>query len=183
MPVTPGPQEPAAAGRGQFRASHADREQVIGVLKAAFVHERLAKDEFELLVGQAFAARTRAELAVVTASVPAKPAAGTASFPAEPAAATPPAPGRARTEPRALHPGPVIAVATAVCATVWMFVFLMPWPKDAEGDPPHAVAVLLYLTTLTYLLVLAMTLWLGGAVLVESWLKRRSARTRARRAS
>jgi hypothetical protein len=41
-------QMPAAAGSGDLRASHADREQVIGTLKAAFVHGRLARDEFGL---------------------------------------------------------------------------------------------------------------------------------------
>ncbi len=62
-----------AAGRGRQRASHADREQVIGTLKAAFVQGMLDKDEFDLQVGQAFAARTYAELAAVTASIPAGP--------------------------------------------------------------------------------------------------------------
>ena len=47
----------SAAGRGRLRASHADREQVIGTLKAAFVQGMLAKDEFDLRVGQVFAAR------------------------------------------------------------------------------------------------------------------------------
>ena len=55
-----------AGGSGCLRASHADREQVIDVLKAAFVQARLTKDEFDLRVGQAFAARTYAELADVT---------------------------------------------------------------------------------------------------------------------
>ena len=73
-----------------------------------------------------------------------------------------------------VRPGPLLAVATAVCAGVWMFGFLVPWPRDAEGDPPHAVALLVFSTTLIYLFVLAMTLWLGGAVMVESWLKRRT---------
>jgi hypothetical protein len=45
----PGPDdEMAAAGdrsRGHLRASHADREQVIGVLKTAFVQGILAKGE------------------------------------------------------------------------------------------------------------------------------------------
>jgi len=59
-------------GRGHLRASHADREQAIEVLKAAFVQGRLARDEFEARVGQAFAARTPAELAVVAADLPAK---------------------------------------------------------------------------------------------------------------
>ena len=34
-----------AGGRSYLRASHADREQVIDVLKAAFVQGRLTKDE------------------------------------------------------------------------------------------------------------------------------------------
>ena len=73
-----------------------------------------------------------------------------------------------------MRPGPLITMATAVCAGVWMFGFLVPWPRDSEGDPPHGVALLVYLTTLIYLFILAMTLWLGGAVMVQSWLKRRS---------
>ena len=60
-----------AGGRGHLRASHADREQVIDTLKAAFVQGRLDKDEFDLRVGQAFASRTYAELAAVTADIPA----------------------------------------------------------------------------------------------------------------
>jgi hypothetical protein len=60
-----------AAGRGHLRASHADREQVIGTLKAAFVQGRLTKDELDARAGQAFAARTYAELAAVTADLPA----------------------------------------------------------------------------------------------------------------
>lgn len=60
-----------AAGRSRLRASDADREQVIEVLKAAFVHGRVTKDEFDARVGQAFASRTYAELAAVTADIPA----------------------------------------------------------------------------------------------------------------
>ena len=58
-------------GRGHLRASYADREHAIEMLKAAFTQDRLAKDEFEARVGQAFAARIRAELAAVTADIPA----------------------------------------------------------------------------------------------------------------
>ena len=64
--------EMSAAGRGPMRASDADREQVIGMLKVAFVQGRLTKDELELRVAQAFIARTYAELAVVTADIPAE---------------------------------------------------------------------------------------------------------------
>jgi len=160
----------AVQGDGRLRASHADREQMIEALKVAFVQERLAKGEFDLRVGQAFAARTHAELAAITADLPAEPA--TAD---EPATATrPPTPARVQSDPLVLRPGPLITVATAVCAGVWMFGFLVPWPKNFEGDPPHGVVLLVYLTTLIYLFILAMTLWLGGAVMVESWLKRRS---------
>jgi Domain of unknown function (DUF1707) len=60
-----------AGGRGYLRASHADREQVISVLKAAFVQGLLDKDEFDLRVGQAFASRTYADLAALTADIPA----------------------------------------------------------------------------------------------------------------
>jgi hypothetical protein len=54
------------------RASRADRERVIGLLKAAFVEGRLARDEFDTRVGQALASRTYAELAAVTADIPAE---------------------------------------------------------------------------------------------------------------
>lgn len=61
----------AAAGHGRLRASHADRERVLNVLKAAFVQGMLTKDEFDVRVGQTFASRTHAELAMVTADIPA----------------------------------------------------------------------------------------------------------------
>jgi Domain of unknown function (DUF1707) len=60
-----------AAGRGRLRASHADREQAVDVLKAAFVQGRLAKDEFDMRVSQTFVSRTYAELAALTADIPA----------------------------------------------------------------------------------------------------------------
>ena len=71
----PGDERAAAtAGRGHLRASHADREQMIDALKAAFVQGRLTKDEFDARVGQTFTSRTYAELATVTADIPAEPA-------------------------------------------------------------------------------------------------------------
>jgi Domain of unknown function (DUF1707) len=65
-----------AGGHGRMRASDADREQVIDALKAGFVQGRLAKDEFDARVGQAFTSRTYAELAAVTADIPAVPTEG-----------------------------------------------------------------------------------------------------------
>ncbi|MGH3122987.1 MAG: DUF1707 SHOCT-like domain-containing protein, partial [Streptosporangiaceae bacterium] len=69
MTTGPGDQR---AGRGRLRASHADREQVINTLKAAFVQGRLTKDDLDLRVGQTFASRTYAELATLTADIPAE---------------------------------------------------------------------------------------------------------------
>lgn len=59
------------AGRGRLRASHMDREHVVGMLKAAFVQGRLTMDEFVARVDQALTARTYADLAVLTADLPA----------------------------------------------------------------------------------------------------------------
>lgn len=61
----------ATTRRGGLRASHADREHMLEVLKAAFVQGRLTKDEFDIRVGQTLASRTYAELAVLTADLPA----------------------------------------------------------------------------------------------------------------
>src|SRR6516165_6405031 len=72
--MTTGPGDEKAAGgpgRGHFRASHADRERVIAVLKVAFIQGRLTKDEFDSRVGRALGSRTYAELAALTADIPA----------------------------------------------------------------------------------------------------------------
>jgi Domain of unknown function (DUF1707) len=71
-----GPDEGGLAGRGHLRAAQADREQAITVLKAAYAQGRLTKDELEARAGQAFASRTYAELAVLTADLPAASPAG-----------------------------------------------------------------------------------------------------------
>ena len=96
-----------AGGWGHLRASHADRERVVGVLKAAFVEGRLAKDEFDLRVGQTFAARTYAELAALTADLP---------------AAKPPQP----TQRVLLRPGRVITAASALYGGGWAALLLSP---------------------------------------------------------
>jgi hypothetical protein len=69
MTVQPG-HEGAGAGGGHLRASDADREQVIGVLKAAFAQGRLAKDELDVRVGQVLASRTYADLDALTSDLP-----------------------------------------------------------------------------------------------------------------
>ena len=118
-----GPEDEMAAGeagRGSLRA-YREREQAIKVLKAAFVQGLLAKDEFDLRLGQAFAARTYAELVAVTADLP-------AGLPA----AQPPKPARARARQPVLRPGPVIMAASALWAGVWAYVFLLS-PKHGDN--------------------------------------------------
>ena len=60
-----------AAATGRLRVSSADRDQAIDVLKVAFVQGRLSMDEFDARIGQVLTSRTQAELAVVTADIPA----------------------------------------------------------------------------------------------------------------
>ena len=86
------PQDPAAAGGDRLRAAHADREQVIEALKDAFVQGRLTRDELDTRAGRALAAPTYADLASLTADIPAEPAAAGVGAPAGPGA--PPAAGQ-----------------------------------------------------------------------------------------
>ena len=144
----PPDQRPAAAGRGDLRASHADREQVIGVLKAAFVQGRLAKDEFDLRLGQAFASRTYAELAAVTADLPA----GLAG-------AQPPQPPGAAGEPRIPRPGLVLAVATVLYSGVWVYAILSPGEADSDANGQRII-----IGGLLYLLLLIM---IGTPILAD----------------
>jgi hypothetical protein len=101
---------------GRVRASHADRDQVVAVLKVAFVQGRLTKDEFEARVGQTFASRTYAELAVVTADIPG----GLVSGPAAGLAAAEPrrGPDRATKGADAWGAGLVIAAVLLVGAAL-----------------------------------------------------------------
>ena len=142
MTAGPGDQAADAAARGHLRASHADREQVINVLKAAFVQGRLAKDELHARVDQTFASRTYAELAAITADLPA----GLAR--PEPVRR----PARGEGERPVARPGPVIGVATGLYAGVWPLALLVPWPQGADGDSVMP-AVLIFTATLVYLLV------------------------------
>jgi Domain of unknown function (DUF1707) len=161
----------AAAGRARLRASHADREQVIDLLKAAFVRGMLAKDEFDLRVSQAFTSRTNAELAAVSAGLP-------GDLAAEPATAQPSRPARTQDDVMQ-RPGRTMAAATALYAGLWAVTFLLPWPRNSEGDPPKALALLFFPGTLAYLLAL----FAGAVNLVVLWHRKRSGGRPAPRAS
>src|SRR5437588_11025560 len=72
MTVGPGPGN-AAGGHGNLRASAADRERAIDVLKAAFAEGRLTREEHDARVERAYRSRTYADLAALSADLPAGP--------------------------------------------------------------------------------------------------------------
>ena len=115
-----GPDEGGLAGRGHLRAAQADREQAITVLKVAYAQGRLTKDELEARAGQAFASRTYAELAALTADISADlPTASPAA--ASPAAASPAATGSDAAWPRPSTPARTMAKAarrSGICLLV-----------------------------------------------------------------
>jgi hypothetical protein len=127
-----------------MRASDADREQVIDALKAAFVQGRLAQDEFDARVGQAFASRTYAELAAVTADIPAVPT-----------GARPP---RKRARPQARPSVRRVAMSCAVAilaAELLLFVLILMFPIYGTLD----LAVLANLAGLP----------LAGGLVLDTW--------------
>ncbi|GAA2566936.1 MULTISPECIES: DUF1707 and DUF4190 domain-containing protein [Streptomyces] len=94
-----------------MRASHADRERAVDVLRAGYGEGRLEKPEFERRVARAYAARTVGELALLVADLPQGPVPHTA--PAVPAVFLP--------APRARVNGK--AVAAAVCGGLCLVTF------------------------------------------------------------
>jgi DUF1707 SHOCT-like domain len=138
------------AARGHLRASHADREQAIGTLKAAFVQGRLTKDEFDARVSQALASRTYADLTALTADLP-------VDLPARPATVQPRGAKGIRSSVR------VMSTGTILTASVWMVALL-------TGSP--AVLILAFSFTIGYI----GTLLLAGSVLLESRHEQRSGR-------
>jgi len=70
--ASPGDETAAGAERhARLRASAADREQVIEVLKVAFVQDRITKDELSQRIGKVLASQTYDDLDVLTADIPA----------------------------------------------------------------------------------------------------------------
>jgi Domain of unknown function (DUF1707) len=63
----------AAGSYVHMRASTADRDRSIEVLKTSFVEGRLTRDELDLRLGYAFISRFFAELMAITADLPVGP--------------------------------------------------------------------------------------------------------------
>ena len=143
-----------AGGQGSLRASRADREQVVDVLKTAFVQGRLDRDEFGLRVGQALSSRIYADLAALTADIPDWLA--TARLP-EPAG-------------ESISKKAVVAMACATAALIGLWPVMMlrpPWP--------HVV-----LPVALIWFVLAMAVPTGWLALLHDWLVKRAGRRSAR---
>ena len=77
---------PATAAGGDLRASHADRDQVVELLREAAGDGRLSPEELDDRLERALTARTYAELASLTADLPIAP--GAAVLPAGAGAAS-----------------------------------------------------------------------------------------------
>ena len=100
----------AADGYGHVRASAADRERAIDVLKAAFAEGRLTREEHEARVDRAYRSRTYADLAALTADLPAGPLGTLSSQAVAAPAAYLPAAESGRTNP--------LAIASLACGLI-----------------------------------------------------------------
>jgi hypothetical protein len=146
----PGNELAAGTGRQRhLRALHADREEVIDLLKVAFVQGRLDRDEFDLRVDRALASRTYQDLGALTADIP-----------VQPVRPRPVAPVR---EP--VSKAAVAAMACATAALAGMLPVMMmrpPWPHWVLP-----VAALWF--------VLATAVPTGWFALLHDWLSKRTA--------
>jgi uncharacterized protein DUF1707/uncharacterized protein DUF4190 len=113
MTLEPGHGMPG--GYGSMRSSTADRERAIDVLKAAFAEGRLSRDEFVDRSERVYRSLTYAELAALTADLPAGPL-GALAQPGlvYPAQLQPPVPYPAA--PR--RPVNSLAVAALICSFI-----------------------------------------------------------------
>ena len=151
-PHAPSPPQPL----GRLMASDADREKVVDMLKAAFARGRLTKEELDLRVGQTFAARTSADLAALTADLPAGPA------------STHPARKPARAQPRQPANKAVAWSAFGVIALALLAAtFAVPDPTPTDNRP---IGKILFLVTVVYFIA-----WLvAGAQMLGAWHQQRS---------
>ena len=140
------------AGESQLRASDADRQAVVERLREAHAEGRLDLAEFDERAGSAYAARTYAELAGLTADLPVQPVTPTPAWAQEPAAPAPSGSGR--------------ALAWRIVGSAWFFasfVNLVIWG-----------IVCIASTSLVY----PWWIWVAGpwgAVLLARWLSGRAA--------
>ena len=151
-----GPGDEIAAGtggQGRLRASHADREQVIEVLKAAFVQGRLDRDELDVRVGRAPASRTYADLTALTADI----------TPARLTRARPLGPARKSADKKKK------AVAALACTTLAYPGLMAALPPIPDGSPFLVPLILV-------IFVLFGAVSTGWLLLLHAWLDERAGR-------
>jgi Domain of unknown function (DUF1707) len=141
---------------GRLMASDADREKVADMLKDAFAQGRLTRQELDLRAGQTFAARTYADLAALTADLP-------AGLPG-----TAPVRKPARAQPRQPAGKAVVWSAFGVITLALLAAtFAVPSPTPTDDNP---IGLILFLVTVVYF-----TAWLvAGAQMLGTWHQQRS---------
>ena len=147
---------------GRLMASDTVREQVIDTLTAAFSQGRLTKQELDLRAGQAFAARTCAELAALTADLPAGPT------------RTQPVRKPAREQPRQSADKAVTWAAWGLITPALIAAIVaVPDPTPTDNQP---IGKILFLVTVIYFMA-----WLvAGAQMLGTWHQQRSRPTAGR---
>ena len=158
--VADGPYAGSPAPPRRLMASDTDRDQAVSTLTAAFAQGRLTREELDLRAGQVLAARTGAELAVLTADLPAVQS------------GTRPAGQPARAQSR--QPADRAVAWFAWCA--WGLVTpvlltlastLIPDPTPANNEPIGKMVFLLILVYFVSWLVI-------GAQMLATWYQQRS---------
>ena len=154
MRAGPGDETAGAEDRGRLRASHADREQVIELLKTAFAQGRLSKDEFDQRVGQVLTSLTYAGLAALKAVLPPGPA--RAEPTPEPGSHWAGDPARISRDKKILRiwAGVIIACPSFVAAVA-----------SAEGGTARIAVTLLVVILFTCLVAVPVS----GLVMLHSW--------------
>ncbi len=163
-----GPADEIASRQGRWRASHADREQVVGALQAAFVQGRLAADELDERVGQALAARTYAELAALTTDLPADPAPAPQPAPArQPTPAPQPAPAR---RPRNTAASRAVK---AGAGAIGVAVIALGAVITVAGEPAAAAVIAVFMVVLAAAATAVVASLIHVALKLESRQRRR----------
>ena len=153
------------AGDSWLRVSHADRDQVVASLKDAFVAGMLTRDELDMRVGRALAARTRGDLAELTGDLPPVPAG--AGRPAAPAA-----------QARRRRPLARASAQAAGCLALAFGMVAMAGHFDPGGpgpNPQHGLALPFLFLAFMFVITAFGVMATGVASAVEQ----RSARRRA----
>lgn len=176
--MTTGPQDPAS--RDRLRAGHADRDLVIEALKTAFVDGRLTKTELIARTGRALAAQTYADLASLTADIPAAPPPAM-PVPAVPvlaeSAATVPSPDRppAPEIRRPLAKAAAISGVFLVIAATAIDIGAHLDPGVPGPNPDHSWVGACVFVALAAVMIALLTVTLGVVTSIE---QRRSRRQR-----